>query len=805
MGREAAAMDKLFLTILNMSLTGAFVIAAICLARLPLKKAPKTISYCLWAVAGFRLVFPLSIESIFSLIPFKAQPIPTDIALRAVPRSGSGIPFVNSAVSGMLPAAGQSAASASANPLQVWAEIGAWVWLAGAAAMLVYGVASYIRLSRKMRSAIRVEGNLFEADGIHSPFVLGVIKPKIYIPLYLSAQEREYVVLHERTHIRRRDHLIKFAAYFVLCLHWFNPFAWAAFLLMAADMEMSCDERVLKEMGGEAKKDYSLSLLSLASNRRLIGGSPLAFSEGGLKERIKRVLDFKKPSRAVIAVAVALVAVLFAGFAVNRASSAASAAAPAEPPSIGVVQLGGKDIGWVAGANKWNGSIYDRLDSFKNLMADKTIDDLVYVKNGQDIVVTFSQQYCPDGAKLTEYILRESGDEKYNIPGMDLDLQNDLIYKHVSGFTVKPNYATALSSNSADYMPGNTIKGYRLVCTWNDGNECEYAFVIRGDAAITMNTSILDKAYLGMPRSEVLELFGSPDFMGSGRDFWGYADVATFDFGSAYSGDAYSHNYDEALVMGIGTADGYWGISELVGTAVIQHNDGKFYAPAGAFPAESHVVLALDADTHGFTAYIMSLYQNYQPDGEHSVREVSGAHLPLALTFAKNASGDYVLAEYWEPEDGTRYPASIRSKFPRETWANTDTQLHNRWQQQNCFHQAMYHFVGALHNSGRFGISDNTLGTVDVTDYAECETIDGVFWIKNFPDATLQIEPYDEESDGFGYGPGSWVIEYADSSKNITAGRDGTGVIPITDDLIGIYDIAGDRYAMRFEKYVKVG
>ena len=277
-------MDKLFPTILNMSLTGAFVIAAICLARLLLKKTPKIISYCLWAVAAFRLVFPFSFESVFSLIPFKAQTIPPDIAMQPVPRIDSGIPFVNNAVSSILPAA---TPSTSVNPLQIWATVGTFVWFVGVAVMIIYGIVSFVILKRKMRKAAHGEANIYEAENIKSPFVLGVFKPSIYLPIGLSEQERSYIILHEQTHIRRHDHIVKFAAYFILCVHWFNPLAWAAFLLMGVDMEMSCDERVLKEMGCEIKKNYSLSLLSLATERYFVSGSPLAFGEGSIKERIK--------------------------------------------------------------------------------------------------------------------------------------------------------------------------------------------------------------------------------------------------------------------------------------------------------------------------------------------------------------------------------------------------------------------------------------------------------------------------------------------------------------------------------------
>ncbi|MFZ7102384.1 MAG: M56 family metallopeptidase [Peptococcaceae bacterium] len=314
-----AIIDKLFLTILNMSLTGAFVIAALCLARLPLKKAPKIISYGLWAVAGFRLLFPVSIEGGFSLIPFKAQTIPPDIAMQPIPRIDSGIPLVNNAVSSILPAA---APSASVNPLQIWTTIGVFVWLIGVAVMAVYGVMSFVILKRKMIEAAHIEANIFAAENIKSPFVLGVFKPRIYLPVGLSEKEKSYILLHEQTHIRRHDHIVKFVAYFILCLHWFNPLVWIAFLLMGVDMEMSCDECVLKEMGVGTKKDYSLSLLSLATDRRIIGGSPLAFGEGGIKARIKNVLNFKKTSRVIIIAAVVFVVMLSIGFVANRVSDA---------------------------------------------------------------------------------------------------------------------------------------------------------------------------------------------------------------------------------------------------------------------------------------------------------------------------------------------------------------------------------------------------------------------------------------------------------------------------------------------------
>jgi beta-lactamase regulating signal transducer with metallopeptidase domain len=308
-------MENVFLSVLNMSLTSSFIIAAIMLVRLPLKKAPKGISYALWAVAGFRLAFPFTLEGAFSLVPFKAAPIPHDIAMQAVPRIDSGITIIDNAVSASLPAA---VPYAGANPLQGWIFIGSRVWLFGMAAMLVYSFVSIVLLKRRLRGAAHVEGSLFEAGNLKTPFVMGLFRPRIYIPPGLGGEEGRYIILHERTHIRRGDHIVKMLAYFILCLHWFNPLAWAAFALMGADMEMSCDERVMRELGGDIKNAYSLSLVRVAAGRRILNGSPLAFGEGAMRERVKNVLNFQKPPRALIIAAVAAVAVFSVCFAVNR-------------------------------------------------------------------------------------------------------------------------------------------------------------------------------------------------------------------------------------------------------------------------------------------------------------------------------------------------------------------------------------------------------------------------------------------------------------------------------------------------------
>ena len=310
-----------FLTILNMSLTAGYVILFILLIRLPLKKAPKVISYAFWSVAAFRLLCPFSFESILSLIPMNTSPIPQNIMYQQTPQINSGITAVDSFVNRFLPA---PVATQSANPLQTYAQIGSYIWLLGIAVMLTYSIVSVLLLKSSLKRAQSLEGNLYEADNLKTPFVLGVFRPRIFIPAGLSEEEKSYIIRHEQTHIRRLDHIIKPFAFLVLSIHWFNPLVWIAFVLMGTDMELSCDERVLKEMGVNIKKAYSASLLSLATEKRIINGCPVAFSEGNVRGRIKNVLNYKRPAFWAMTAAVIAVICVGIGLMANPKAAAAS-------------------------------------------------------------------------------------------------------------------------------------------------------------------------------------------------------------------------------------------------------------------------------------------------------------------------------------------------------------------------------------------------------------------------------------------------------------------------------------------------
>lgn len=292
-------MEKLFATVLSLSFTGSLVIMAVLAARLVLKKAPKILSYALWAVVLVRLVCPISFSSPYYGVPQNA-PVSFDNLIEYEATMHAAGPDAS-------PIQPQAAA-ATISPMFVLSL----VWAAGVAAMLIYGIFTYVRLRRKLVGAVRLKDNIYLADYLETPFVLGFVRPKIYLPSGMDEWEKPYILAHEQHHIRRLDYLAKPVGFFALCLHWFNPLVWLAFVLFCKDMEMSCDEAVIKKLGNNARADYAAALLNLATGRKIIAGMPLAFGEGDTKNRIQNMKSWKKPVFWIVTVAAIGCAVLAA-------------------------------------------------------------------------------------------------------------------------------------------------------------------------------------------------------------------------------------------------------------------------------------------------------------------------------------------------------------------------------------------------------------------------------------------------------------------------------------------------------------
>lgn len=314
-------MSDLFLNIVNMSISASWLVLTVLLLRFVLKKAPKWVNVLLWGIVAVRLAFPFSIESALSLIP-SAETISPGIMMDTVPSIQTGVPAINNVINPVIGSSLAPAPGASANPLQIWIPILSMIWVAGVAILLVYTAVSYWRLRRKVSKAVILRDNIFQSENVASPFVLGIIKPRIYLPFNMNGQDLEHVVAHEQAHIRRRDHWWKPLGFLLLTIHWFNPLMWLAYVLLCRDIELACDEKVIKELDNELRADYAQALVVCSVNRRMIAACPLAFGEVGVKERVKSVMNYKKPAFWVIILAVITCAVVAVCFLTNPAGTA---------------------------------------------------------------------------------------------------------------------------------------------------------------------------------------------------------------------------------------------------------------------------------------------------------------------------------------------------------------------------------------------------------------------------------------------------------------------------------------------------
>jgi len=304
-------MEAVFLHILNIAITASWLVLAVVLLRFVLKKAPKWATCLLWGIVALRLLLPFSLESALSLIP-DAEPIPESIIITGTPTVNSGLEgvdqvpgqvpdqVVDSVISGSL----ATTPGDSADPVQVLVFAASIVWIAGIILMLGYGAFSYFRLKHKVRASLCKEGRVYLCDSIETPFILGIFRPRIYLPSGMAESEIPYVIAHEEAHLKRKDHLWKPLGFLLLAVYWFNPLLWVGYILLCRDIENACDEKAIKDSDTAYKVSYSEALLACSIHRRTVMACPLAFGEVGVKSRIRAVLHYKKPAFWVIVVAI---------------------------------------------------------------------------------------------------------------------------------------------------------------------------------------------------------------------------------------------------------------------------------------------------------------------------------------------------------------------------------------------------------------------------------------------------------------------------------------------------------------------
>lgn len=302
-------MTELFLDIINMSISAGWLVLAVLALRLILKKAPKWVNVLLWGIVAVRLICPFSIESALSLIPSK-ETISPEIMMDWTPEISTGLEPLDQVVNPVISTSFAPNPGTSANPLQILIPVAANLWLLGVLILLAYTAISYLSLRLKLRTAVILRDNIFQCETVSSPFVLGILKPKIYLPYSMDGNNLNHVVAHEQAHIKRKDHWWKPLGFLLLTVYWFNPLMWLAYILLCRDIELACDEKVIAELGNEQRADYTQALVACAVNRRMIAACPLAFGEVGVKERVKSVMNYKKPTFWIVVAALVVCVVV---------------------------------------------------------------------------------------------------------------------------------------------------------------------------------------------------------------------------------------------------------------------------------------------------------------------------------------------------------------------------------------------------------------------------------------------------------------------------------------------------------------
>lgn len=724
-------IDEMFLQILNMSFTGSYCILAVLLIRLLLKKQPKIFSYALWFIVLFRLVCPVSVESAFSVLPtagwqsFISQSVQTmydrgetepgwnentedreknstlddtrviqNVEKNGVVSSdgsvlGNGEDPEGSGVqsSGTMQDSGvQDNGTMQGSRLSgaLWNSAGFWhtveiIWLAGVLAMLVYAAGSAALLRKKLKAAEKKEG-YYVLEQLETPFVFGIAAPKIYLPADLTEKERAYILEHERTHIRRMDYLVRPISFLILCIHWFNPFVWLAFFYMGKDMEMSCDEAVLKKMGKEIKREYSTSLLKLACDRRFFSGSPLAFGEGEVKGRIKNILNYKKPGFWGILLAVAVIA----------AAGITLLSNPKSPKDTEQTETGNS-------TGEENGN-----DDRENENIDAKNGNTDAENENTDAENEVPQEQLPVFGKEEEEQLKEllasygelNWEEDHNGTA-GLKYKNDMveidpINGEVSGLERWVTFCSHAEKGKGDAVLflNYTVEGDAVLryLSYKDGNY----YIMNDSTRDTMGS----QTYLSQEFPYMREYYdaGFVEYYLTEEEEFGREQVMEY-----YLSSAVNLNY----VFGLPYAylESYLGAEEVgqmersdleacIINAILTEEKSPYELK---FETEAHYILEIEENEDKITVYAHVLYQGYNESQE----EEAGSYMPVAITFSKEADGTYQMKEYWRPKDGTYYQPSIEEKFPEDIWEKAlDGQSYVSELQAECEEKAQDYFNG---------------------------------------------------------------------------------------------------------------
>jgi len=697
-------MNELFLKIINMSISASWLALVVLVLRLVLKKAPKWVNVLLWGIVAIRLICPFSIESSFSLIPQSLSNGDfisewTDDYIEEVSFIHDNSPYFDAAI-----AAGRKPISTKEGGYYVVTKydqldepstvgntvipILTVVWVSGMLLLTLYTAISYWRLHRKVDTAVLLYDNIFQSETVSSSFILGIIKPQIYLPFQMNKQDLEHVVAHEQAHIRRKDHWWKPFGFLLLTIHWFNLLMWIAYILLCRDIELACDEKVIKELDNEQRANYTQALVACSVNRRMITACPLAFGEVGVKERVKSVMNYKKPTFWIIILAVIscmVVTICFLTTPVDNEpdlsflnyKNAISLVADvdevmaiycpfSDDGSDASIQIGvatGVDLAKQLDRWDWKKCAAPRQSLSSSGSVEFVIDDNYRItvhqqKSGslhQYAVVNYQEDVryyridksdYPDAVALV-HAVKENTQEK--------DAGKTYIYEK-DGF--HGDFTITLYDNGTFTYCEGLASSYLGMGTWNqDGNtitlhddeKVGYAFVnhfqFDGDDLVFMEEASSNFIYVKVKNGEYFRFTGE-----------------TF---KSHDGVNDTKQIEDSTIHIQPKEDA---LDAAISAAILEHNKGKY--DSGEFACESHIVLATEENGEAssdkidfLNIYALVLYQEYESIG-NTVQDVGGGYIPTVLTFEITENGSYILDEYWEPRDGSYYVKDIQVKFP---------------------------------------------------------------------------------------------------------------------------------------------
>ena len=667
-------MVDIFLKTLNMSIAASWLVLAVVLLRFVLKKAPKWTAVLLWGIVALRLIMPFSFESELSMIPSAETFNPHNIQYET-PAISSGIPAVNNAVNPVLGETFAPNSVGSINPLYIWILVVSAIWLVGIVAMLLYAVISYVRVRRSVAERVPYKENIFLCDHVKSPFILGLVRPKIYLPSSMDVTAIEPVVAHEKAHLARRDHWWKPLGFLILAVHWFNPLCWIAYVLLCRDIELACDEKVIRQMDLGGKKQYSAALLECSAGRRLVTICPLAFGEVGVKERVKNVLNYKKPAFWIIAVAVVACAVVTVCFATNPKQDSIQEQRTVQA-RITEVENGSFLVAPVEG--KLSSSDLFRVP-ITNMppSPEPRVGDVIEITYDGSILESYPAQF---GAIYSMRVVSQE-----NSPEIEELRIKYPEYFEVGTFKGLEVYVWQMAKN--DYRFG-------LMQGTNREKTPEEKMALKGitaeEMALILSTfDIEDKDIFVIPWQNPIssymvteDMAKDPEYIDSIRTMLGLDGVS---MGSTGGEDTPTPAGPDAAATTLSEEQ------TAIQQAIREHNrsaDPTDFVSCATF-AELACIVADGSDFSEYTHYGWALYEEYRVT-DNGLETVRGSHVPVAVTFREDPSGTLTLTEYWEPRDGSYAAQDIREKFPASIAEDAlDSQKFILQQTQECYAQAV--------------------------------------------------------------------------------------------------------------------